>query len=348
MNAFKIDRNELFGTLQKLKPGLASKGIVEQSTHFMFLGDDVATFSDQIAIIHPFEIGKDADERVYFSVKGDEFYKIISGTEAGELNFTLEDDQLTITSESTSAGMPTLLDDKDKVEKLVNNLKKEMNEWAELPEDFIQGLYLCMFSAAKDLSMGTLSCIYVKEENIFSSDSIRASWAVISGEMPEFLIPVKDVQELVKFTNLTHYCESDNWIHFKTADDVTFSAKKILGTFKNLRKRFNIQGTPIELPSELAETLNSITFLSDGDVDMNKTISIKIDKNKIICRAEKQTGWIEKKLDFKYKGAAIQFLVNPIFLAQVLSKTTSMILSDTCALFQSDGFSHIIMLPLED
>lgn len=342
MEQFKINRNELLKVLNALKPGLASKAIVEQSTHFMFLGKDVATFSDQVAIIHPLKTD------VSFSVKGDEFYKIISGTEEGEIIFNLEDDKLTIESEGTSAGMPTLIDDKDKVEKLVNNLKKEMKNWIDLPEDFIQGCFLTMFSAAKDLSMGTLSCLYVKGENIFSSDSIRASWAVVSGEMPEFLIPVKDVQELVKFSNLTSYCMSDNWVHFKTEDNVTFSVKKVLGTFKDLTKRFNVEGESLEFPKELKEILKSITFLAEGDVDLNKVISIKIEKNKIICRAEKETGWIEKKLDFKYKGTPISFLINPIFLSQVLDKTTSLTICDHAVLFQAEAFFHIIMLPIEE
>ena len=342
MEEFKIQKDELLTMLQKLKPGLAQKGIVEQSTHFMFLGKDIATFSDQIAVIHPFQTNSS------FSVKGDEFYRIISGADEGELTFSLENNQLTIECEGTSAGMPTLIDDKDKVDKLVTMLKKEMKDWIALPDDFLQCCYLTMFSAAKDLSMGTLSCLFITGENIFSSDSIRASWSVMSEEMPEFLIPVKDVQELVKFPNLAYYCMSDNWVHFKTEDGVTFSVKKVLGTFKNLTKRFAVEGESLEFPKELKEVLNSITFLADGDVDLNKVISIKIAKNKIICKAEKNTGWIEKKLDFKYKGAPLSFLINPIFLSQVLDKTTSLTIAPHAVLFQAEAFFHIIMLPIEE
>ena len=339
---FSIKRTELLGVLNSIRPGLARKGIVEQSTHFMFLGKDVATFSDQIAIIHPFETA------FPFSVKGDEFYKLISGITEEDLTFSLTEGKISIKSKSTKAGMSTIVDDKDRVDKLVVNLKKEMKDWQDIPKDMISGLYLAMFSAAKDLSQGTLSCIYVTGKDILSSDSLRASWYEMESEVDDFLIPAKDVAELVKFTDIVSFCQSSNWIHFKTQGGATFSARKIPGVFKDLRKRFEIEGDTIELPPTLKEVTDSIIFLSEGDIEVNKIISVGIEKDSITLKAEKETGWVEKIVDFKYKGKPLQFLINPIFLSQILSKATEITLNNSIALFATESFYHIICLPREE
>ncbi len=339
--SFSVKRIELLGVLNKLRPGLAKRGIVEQSTHFMFLGKDVATFSDQIAIIHPFETD------FPFSVKGEEFYKLISGITEDELEFSIKDDKLSIQSKTTKAGMSTIVDDKDRVDRLVTNLKKEMKDWTEVPKDLLAGLYLAMFSAAKDLSQGTLSCVYVNGKDILSSDSLRASWYEMTEEVEPFLIPAKDVNEIVKFTDIESMCQSENWVHFQTKGRVTFSVRKILGVFKDLKKKFDVEGDSITLPPTLKEVIDSIIFLSEGDIEVNKIISMGIDKNKIICKAEKETGWVEKTVDFKYKGKPLQFLINPIFLSQILSKTTEMTLTENIALFSTDNFAHIVALPIE-
>jgi hypothetical protein len=328
--------------LNKIRPGLAKKGIVEQSTHFMFLGKDVATFSDQIAIIHPFETG------FPFSVKGEEFYKLISGITEDELELSIKDDKLSIQSKSTKAGMSTIVDDKDRVDRLVTTLKKEMKDWVAIPKDLLSGLYLAMFSAAKDLSQGTLSCISVSGKDICSSDSLRASWYEMEKEVASFLIPAKDVNELVKFTDVESICQSENWVHFKTKGGVTFSVRKILGVFKDLKKKFDIEGDTITLPPSLKEVTDSIIFLSEGNIEVNKIISVGIESNKITLKAEKETGWVEKTVEFKYKGKPAKFLINPIFLSQILTKATEMILTERIALFLTDGFAHIIALPIEE
>ena len=51
----KIEREELLKVLSAIRPGLAKKDIVEQATHFIFTGQEVLTYNDQICISYPFE-----------------------------------------------------------------------------------------------------------------------------------------------------------------------------------------------------------------------------------------------------------------------------------------------------
>ncbi len=340
---FKTTKSELLNVLNKLKPGLASKAIVEQSTHFIFLGKIVATFSDQIAVVCPFQTP------FPFSVKGEEFHRIISGIEEEELTIFPEENHLIISSEDTIAGIDIIVDEKDKVEHHIESLVDQMNKWKKLPEDFIQGMFLTMFSAAKNLVSGTLACVYVDKENIFSCDTIRASWYQASGEMPTCLLPAKDVQDLVKYPNFVEYCDTDNWMHFRTKDKMTFSVKKVLDKFTDIQKFFeNASGDNIELPEKLVEILKSISFLAEGDMDLHRIVTVTLSKGKLLCKAKKEIGWIEKKINCEYKGKNREFMINPIFLSEILNRTNTMKLSETAALFKTDNFQHMILLPMEE
>ena len=42
----KINRSKLLDILQIIKPGLANKEIVEQSTHFIFSGENISTYNE--------------------------------------------------------------------------------------------------------------------------------------------------------------------------------------------------------------------------------------------------------------------------------------------------------------
>lgn len=342
----KINKLELLEVLDKIKPGLAKKGIVEQTTHFIFTGKDVITFSDQIAIIHPFLL------EIPFSVKGEEFYKLIKGIDEEEFDLSIKEDKVIIKSDKTKGSISTILDKRDKIDSSLISLKKDMKkEWNKLPKDFIIGLHLTAFSAAKDLSMGVLSCVCIKNNSLFSSDSLRASWYSLSENMSEFLISAMDAQELTKFegySTLTEWMEGNNWIHFKTGDGVTFSVKKILGEFKDFEHFFDIKGKVINLPGELQEALNNMSFIAEGDIESNKIMNIIIENNVIICKAEKEIGWIEKTIECDYEGKPLHFLVNPIFLSQILTKSAKMILTDSIALFETDNFKHIIALAIKE
>lgn len=341
-----INKVELLEILTKLKPGLAKKGIIEQTTHFIFTSKDIITFSDQIAIVHPFDID------VSFSVKGDDFYKLICGIDEEEFDLSIKEEKVIIKSDKTKASMSTMVDKKDRIDDLLVSLKREMRkEWNPLSKKFVEGIYLTMFSAAKDLSMGSLSCLYIKGTDILSSDSLRASWYTLDEPMTEFLISATDAQELAKFegySSITKWLESDNWLHFKTENEVTFSIKKIIGVFKDLKSKFDTKGEVINLPKELQEALDTMSFIAEGDIEVNKIVSVKIENNLITCKAEKEIGWVEKIIECEYEGKPLQFLVNPIFLSQILKKTSKMILSDTIALFETNNFKHILSLPLED
>lgn len=339
----RISKSEILKVINLVKPGIAKKDLVEQATHLIFTKDDIATFNDQVCIIHPFK------SEFEFSTKADEFIKIIESIKEPEFELTLEDDNIRIKSKSTNAKRTTVVGETALVTHLIEAVKQAMigkNFWKPLPKEFTEGLYLCAFSASRDLTTGIRSCCAIKNDGIYTTDNIRISNFIMDSKMDEVLLPAKDAAELVKYA-VIEYGISENWAHFKTAEGVIFNCKTLKGDypFSTLDGIFSDKEVSLKFPEDLKEAVDSITSLAEGESDSDKSITVEIKKGKIIAKAEKERGWITKTIEFDYEGEEFQFLVNPIFFTAVLKHASEFILLEGKLQFQSGNFFHILALP---
>jgi len=92
-----MEKIRLLNALEKIKPGISNKGIVESMSYFMFSGKDVITYNDKISIQHPLK----TDFSLF--VKANDLYKIISKLTAKKVFLTEKKDKLHIKSKSLKA-----------------------------------------------------------------------------------------------------------------------------------------------------------------------------------------------------------------------------------------------------
>ncbi len=345
----KIKKADLLKALRSVKPGLSTKEIIQQAAHVMFMGKCIATFNDAISVLYPFETNFKC------SVNGEEFYKVLDGIKEDKIELFLDGDHIKINSEKTKAGFSTIVGENEKVEKMVEKILTTVNKpkfFRTLPKDFIKGVFLCMFSASKDMTSGVKCCVAVKDNQIFSTDNLRLSRYELDSKVKDIiLIPARDAYELVKY-EVVRYGLSEGWVHFQTEDGVIFNCRTMTGEypFDRMITFFGKQKNEITVPSELKDIMKNAVVLADGEVDIAKMVEVTIDKGKIICKSEKERGWMIKEVDCKYKGEKLSFFVNPIFMAQVLESVTTLALvqgkehPNKCY-FTQDNYQHIIALP---
>lgn len=336
----KMNKTELMNILQKVKPGLAKRDIIEQFTHFIFSGTEVITYNDEICISHPLETD------FVCSAKSDEFFKAISSVETEEVEVTLNEGKLCISSENARGHLLTTPEEDD-AEQLITALDIDSikNQWQSLPSDFIRGISLCMFSASKDLTKGVHTCVFAEGDLLSSSDGIRVSVYVMDGEItPKVLIPASNVAELVKF-DVKKYFISESWAHFQTENGVIFSSRIMEGNYPALHAYLEISGEQVKLPAKLKNLVESITFMVDGKVELDRFMDIYISPNKILCKAvKKNIGEFEKEMEFESGIEELHLVINPGFLIQVLEKATTMTVGENAVLFTSFTFNHSISL----
>ncbi len=335
----EVQVEEIKKILIAVKPGLAKRDIIEQATHFAFTGKEVITYNDSICISQPFETD------FFCSVPASQLFKILDSLSSRNVVLQLnKKKKMEVKASGIRASVATqsgeeILDYVGKLE-LDDNKKYKL-----LPVDFVEGLTLCMFSASRDMTVPELTGVYIDNNVIMSTDDLRISRYELSGNVKKsFNIPASSVQELIKLP-IGRFCVSDSWAYFKTKDGVVFCARLIAGDFPSVSGLFDFKGTKLTLPEKLSWAIDTAMIMGQGEVEVDKLISVRVEGKFIYCKGENELGWLEAKVKFDpSKKRDISFSINPNFFLKILSHTRSMKYGADRALFQTENFSHLLRL----
>ena len=340
-----IGRERLLDLLETIRPGVARKEIVEQATNFTFTGTQAVTYNEQICVCAVSPLRGFA-----CSVQAEEFTKLIKSLSAEELQMRVVESEgkHAVKIKSGRARAEFAVTQNDGAQSLIKQLKLNtlVKLWKPVPEDFIQGLKWCLFSASNDPTHGVLTCIHVKKKTIASSDDMRVSlYSMSKGLDAEMLLPASTVDELVKFP-IEEWCAVDPWAYFRTGAKAIFCARMMDGKYPDPSEFFEFEGNDVELPEGLAKMLESAEIMAAGDYPIDKRVKITIGRGRLVVFAENEAlGWIKTEIDMGVKDCpSVEFVINPIFLREILGKTNTVKIGPDRALFQTDNFRHLVSL----
>lgn len=342
----KVNREELLGCLMKLRPGLARREIIEQQSHFIFTGRNIVTYNGQLSISHPFD-----SPEIRTSVKAEDLYKCLNQMKGESVWLKQKDDMLEVKGSTSHGEFSTLAE--EVVWEEIQSLEEKMTAWEPFPQDAYQALSLCMFSCSRDASEGMSMCVAVMDDMVLSSDRRRVSVYELGSKLNTFLLVGTDVAELVKF-NVTEYCMSEGWVHFKDAEGVTISITPwasidypkdlLLQSFDDFHKN-HPRAPSIELPSQgIADAVNLVTVMVDDQVQaIERSIKMTIEGGEILLEGRKARGVMrEKVVGVEYNGDPISFHIHPDFILQILDKATTFRVGVNEGLFISGNFAHLL------
>lgn len=336
-----ISKKELLEILSVIKPGVSQKGIIEQSSHFVFTREEILTYNDQICVSYPFS----TDFKC--SVDAKDLFGILSGCPEEKIKAILEDNKLLLSGREFKAGLS--ISTEETIYSLFSALKANFKgRWKALPPDLLEGLSLCVFSASTDSSLRELTGVQISDNFIISSDDLRISrYRLKKGIGRKCLVPAKAVSELQRY-DFVEYKIDLAWIHFCTKEQIVFSIRLIeeLLDFE-VEQHFKTEGVEITFPEKLLPALDTVSVMADGEFDFEKRIEFLIDGDKLSCRGQKEAGWAEMQLKGLSSGkenSKFSFSINPIFLKQILQKTNTIIVGEDKAWFKVGNFEHVMMI----
>jgi len=336
----KVKRDELLEVLAKVRPGLSDKAIIEQTDHFIFDGDFIRTYNDEIAISYPFKSG------FHLAIKADEFFKLISKIETQEIELSESDGALSIGVEKTKGSIKGLMVTAAEVKCPAVIIKAK--RWFMLPKNFSDAIRFCSFSADRNMLMKELTCLCINNNYVLSSDNFRATKYEMDSKLPEFLLPATVAQELAKHSPTHYVIEAEGaWIHFRNADGVIFSSRVIEGTYpqEGVWGLFTQKGDSIVIPEGLKESLDRAKIFSQQLTGVDDLIQIRVYKSgKLTCRGEGALGWVEEEFKVDYKKKDFEVKVSPEALIEILSHVNEMKVSDDKLYFGGEKFEHVISL----
>lgn len=336
----EINKKELIKKLEDTKPGLSNKEIIEFADSFSFSNNQILTYNDFVCVKCPIDLDLKG------TIKAEHFHKIVNKIKPdkeGNIKLKVKDNELIISANKDKVGIPINLEG----EFQLDELGKEIKKWDKLPEDFMQGIKLAVFSVSKDASKPKLTCLHINKNIIESSDAQRAFKYQLKNEIKhEFLLPAFAVPALknhdIKFYNVTK-----NWCHFKTNEDVIISCRMYEDiSFPDTDFLFDIDGPEVLFPSEMILKIEKAIIFAQQDDDQIITIEIK--KNLINIKSKCDSGWYRGKIIMK-SDTELSFEINPFFLKDILKSSNKCIISEQGLMkFDSDDWSYVININMEE
>lgn len=333
----KINKIELQKALEKVKPGLANKEIIEQSTSFAFIGDRVYTYNDEISISHPVK-----ELNITGAIKAQTLYAFIAKLKKDEINIEKEENQIIIKAGKSKAGLILEQEIKLPIRAEIDKIKN----WTELPDDFLEALQLCHQCCSDDMSRPVLTCIHIKDNSVEASDSyqiIRYKLkAVFSSEV--LLIPASAVRELIKYP-IKKIAKKDNWVHFKTDDETIFSSRTIEDTFPDIAAHLKIKGKEFSFPPTIHTILEKAQVFSKNIIDVGDMplVTIEINENQLKVSAKNEHGWFEETARINYTGSSFSFCIGIDFLIKLLGKEQKCVIGNNAIKFTGENWEHVVV-----
>lgn len=306
----EINKKEFQQALDVVRPGLARKERIEQSTSFVFLDKKVLTYNDDISICYPV---KEIDFEG--AVEAEKFYAFLEKISVDKINFIVEENQLVLHCGRIKAGLPF----QEEVKLPLREELSDVGQWYKLPEDFVEGLKFVVGGCSRDASQPILTCVNIEKFNAEASDNYTITCYSFSSPilLERFLIPYPSVKEVIKI-NPTYISQGKGWIHFKNDKDIIISCRVYKENFVQIEPNFAFDGKEIQLPKTTDEAIERARVFAKKEHDLDESIDIAIERNKITLTVQSETGWYEEEMQVRYRDVPIKIQVTPCLLRNIL------------------------------
>lgn len=333
----KLQKTELEKALAIVKPGLASKDLIEQATSFAFINGSVITYNDEISISHPI---KNLD--LEGAIKAEELYLFLKKVKQEEIDLTITENEIQFKAGRTRAGFVL----QKEVSLPLKSLKKK-GKWGKLPEEFCHYLKMAMGAAGRDMSEPILTCVNIRKDGFMdASDNYKLIRCETGEEMPldDFLLPAEAAVKILPLKP-THITSGKGWVHFKNKDNTVISCRIYPeDTYPDKSKWLDIDGIKITIPKTMIEILDRCAIFSKRVHILDEEIKIHIEKGKMQVDAKSDTGWIKDSTKIKHSDDPITFSITRYLLADILKEADTFLLSEKALRFEGAGWIYISAL----
>lgn len=337
----KINKEELKEALEIVKPGLANKELIEQSTSFAFIDGKLVTYNDSISVSHPVE----GLQEINGAIQATEFYGIISKMKGTDIEIELDENEILLKSGRAKAGI-TL---QHEVTLPLDEIEKDI-KWTRLPDTFIDALTFCAPCCSKDATLPILTGVHCRPDGICeASDSykvVRMTGDAMK-EMKNCIIDSAAISHIKSIKPIA-FARTGGWVHFKNIKKTEIHCRVIEDKFPNLDEQLQMNELrTIKLPETLLEALEAANVFAKRDHALDENVDLVLSKNKLTVEGKSDIGWYKEIMKVDYKETEISFSMTPSLLHDVLSKSRDMVLCTDRVKFEGENWIYMAVLKAE-
>jgi len=332
-----ISRTGFLKVLEKVKPGLASKDIIQQATDVILNEGEVSTYNDFVLVSCLFNTG------IVGAVKAKELFQMLQRMQGEDVSLEAVQEGLMLRCGKARACI--MMDPEITLPLPDLAAMDDAEGWTQIPDGLMDAVKFCLFSASRDLSRGVLTCIHVDMDMVESCDNFRATRRDVEGStMEELLIPVRAAEDLVKYA-VTEVLVEEAWLYFRNADGLIFACRRMDGDWPDISGPFEIEGASLTLPDGFKEVVERAGVLAQAEFDADRRVEVRVVKKVMQIRSGGPAGRFEEDIALdKYKGPDLRFIVHPGDFADVLGLSLDMVVGEQWLKFSGEGFQHVVCL----
>lgn len=343
-NFFKMNKEKLKKALEIVKPGISNKELIEQTTSFAFCEGYVVTYNDEISISHAIpELAE-----LTGAVPANELYNLLAKLKGDELEISVEKNEMHIKAGKAKVWIAIEAEIKLPLEEIIGH----KDSWKPLPEGFNEAIKFVLPCCSNDMSKPILTCVNISEKGeIIASDGFRIAKQKLSKKLPfTTLIPAKSADQVIKLQP-TKISKGKGWVHFMNAEETTISCRVYEEKFPDVEPFLKLKDTTsIEFPKTSLDIIDRASVFAKRDSWLDEMVTIELKDKKIKISSFSDNARFEEEANCRYSGEPLIFLITPILLKSILTKTHSCELNENRIKFSSESeqWEYLALLKEKD
>ena len=330
----KINRTEFKAILEKVKPGLASKEIIEQTSSFAFVDGRVLTFNDEISISHPIDLD------ITGVVKSTELYSLLTKVKKEDLTIEVQENQMIVSAGKTKAGIVFQAE----IQLPLDELTGLEFDWKPLPAPVLDAIAFVQECCSTNAAQPILTAVHLTKKAVVASDGFRLAEWKVKCPVDLVLIPKSSILEVLKFKP-SFISTNTGWCHFKHENGAILSCRVIEGKFPNCDSVWINEGDELTFPDTVKEALERVEIFAKKDFSMDESIEVLCVGNRLTLRAESDNGWIKEKLSLSGNEKEFSFNITPVLFRSILKHAKTCIVQGNSKIqFSTDQWRYLALL----
>jgi len=345
----KINRTVFLESLEKVMPAVGVNVLVPEYQCIKIDGKRIQATNGVMLI----DCACAQDTGVTCGIPADPFISLLRSLRDDEIELECTDTCLRVRTNKLKGSFSVLKDVKflETPHPEESRIIISSNQLSEL----IEGLVSCSPFVSKDETAGPVCGVYLTGDMLFSSDRYRIAMYTLDKEVLAYdcSFPVKLIELLArnKDTISEIYCSSNKEFTFLLKDGTCISSLLFVGEYPDLH-----QYSPDSSSSEFREIVlgegtreileRHISFLKEvNSLDKEIEISVKGETGKCsISSVNSKFGQLTEEVDLAQPCSETTFLVDPLFLREVLDKKCSLkyFLEENIILIEKGSFQLLV------
>lgn len=335
----EINKEQLREALAIVKPGLANKEIIEQTTSFAFTKENVVTYNDEICISHPIP-GLTIDG----AILAEELYNFLAKVKTDVITIEKTDNEIKMKAGRSRTGFalsPEILLPLD--EEI-----SQYSKWKDLPDRFLESLKFTIPCASTDMSHPRLTCIHLNGTIVEASDNFRVLRWVLAAELPfeTTLIPATSMKEVLKLKP-NKVSQGDGWLHFKNENETVISCRVYDDKYADTDGLMNAtyKGITFEFPEEAIEMLERAEVFTKSKITNEEAVDVIYKNGSIQFESANETAWFKERIKVpNAPETEFSFSITPYLLKDILKNNNVCTITQNVLLFTSYEWSYLSSL----